>query len=112
MRKGRAGQAPPLQRRGGRAGWKPALQNDRARSRSRGRRKKGTIHRAPTKKEPARCRRYEMTELEADPSPPFATIFMPAWRRKRDRVPFGYAQGRRDDSKAAFYLLGSYRIAI
>src|SRR6266850_2727025 len=25
-------------------------------------------------------------EEKADPSPPFATIFMPAWRRKRDRV--------------------------
>src|SRR5437867_3945250 len=59
--------------------------------------------RPPKDKEPAGCRRYGLAELKADPSPPFATISMPAWHRKRDRV--------RDDSKAAFYLFGSYRIA-
>jgi len=35
----------------------------------------------------------------ADPSPPFATTFAPAYRgQARDWVPFDYAQGKRDDN--------------
>jgi hypothetical protein len=35
---------------------------------------------------------------KADPSPPFATTFAPLTADKRNWVPFGCAQGRRDDT--------------
>jgi len=36
---------------------------------------------------------------KADPSPPFAIAFAPLTADKRNWVPLGYAQGRRDDTQ-------------